>query len=315
MPTKAFFWTVYLKNKFKWFYYINIGVSPLVLPKKKLSRFVWKILAILEKPFLMQLIETKQMFFFDCVDFIEKFYRIKIPLDVIYNIPMNIEELNIDKIKSRYNNEDFLLFTSARADFPFKGYIFGLIEMFKTISIDKRMKLIIISSGAQDEMIKKRINDLNDDVKQKITFINGESYDKVIKHMEASNLVIGMGTTVLDAASRGIPVINVVPYTFELMSSGLWNGNRSSVNTLDNVIAAVNKVMNSSLAEYECISRNTYAKCKEKYDINVIMEDVIKKKGCDSFNLFNNLLLLWAFILRLLIDYVWQKKQRYKFIF
>ena len=117
--------------------------------------------------------------------------------------------------------------TIARADFPFKGYIVGLIEWFKTSS--ERTNLNIISYGKDEKVIVDKINALDDSVKNRISFVGKTDYNELEKYYQNADIYVGMGTTVLDASLRGIVSIPVQAYTTDLVADKFFFEDYSKV--------------------------------------------------------------------------------------
>ena len=82
------------------------------------------------------------------------------------------EEIELEKkIDVSYQNR--IIFTSSRADFPFKGYIFGLIDDFSRLSSKyPDIRLCIVCSGDSDDVqkVKDKIASFGEDVRSRIEF-------------------------------------------------------------------------------------------------------------------------------------------------
>lgn len=141
-----------------------------------------------------------------------------------------IIRLAIDVVSPReiiVYNEKINILTIARADFPFKGYIVGLIEWFKTSS--ERTNLNIISYGKDEKVIVDKINALDDSVKNRISFVGKTDYNELEKYYQNADIYVGMGTTVLDASLRGIVSIPVQAYTTDLVADKFFFEDYSKV--------------------------------------------------------------------------------------
>ena len=76
---------------------------------------------------------------------------------------------------------------------------------------------------------QKKINDLDENVKKRISFIGKTDYTELELYYQSTDLYVGMGTTVLDAALRGIISIPVRAYTLELITDKYLHEDYSKV--------------------------------------------------------------------------------------
>lgn len=111
------------------------------------------------------------------------------------------------------------ILTICRADFPFKEYVIGLIDDFQTIDYPNT-KLTVISYGSDINEVKKHISN-----NQKIELIEKVDYNKLYNFYNRSDIYVGMGSTTIEAASYGIPVINANSYDRSFKSTGFFCDN------------------------------------------------------------------------------------------
>ena len=111
----------------------------------------------------------------------------------------------------------------SRADFPFKGYIIGLIDW--VIGSGKDVAVTIISYGEGEKEIKEKIASLDADIRQRINLVGKTDYDQLQQYYENADLYVGMGTTLLDASLRGIVSVPVKAYTYELTCDSFFYEN------------------------------------------------------------------------------------------
>lgn len=157
------------------------------------------------------------------IEYTKRYYDLE-----FFDLP--IIRLAIDVVSPReiiVYNEKINILTIARADFPFKGYIVGLIEWFKTSS--ERTNLNIISYGKDEKVIVDKINALDDSVKNRISFVGKTDYNELEKYYQNADIYVGMGTTVLDASLRGIVSIPVQAYTTDLVADKFFFEDYSKV--------------------------------------------------------------------------------------
>lgn len=144
--------------------------------------------------------------------------------NLIFRLPIEtvaVSDEDIEK-KARQRAECFKVLTIARADFPFKGYIKGLIVLINEMSkAGLQIELKIISSGEQvkkiDNWIKKYAENAN----------VGAAYDVEYKGLfefyKEAHIYVGMGTTVLEASDYAIPSIHIAPYTYDVIGEYFFN--------------------------------------------------------------------------------------------
>ena len=76
--------------------------------------------------------------------------------------------------------------TIARAEFPFKGYILGLLDWFA--SSDSNIRLTIVSYGPDEKKIADRIDSFDEIVKKRITLVGKTDYGQLEKYYKTADL-------------------------------------------------------------------------------------------------------------------------------
>lgn len=145
------------------------------------------------------------------------------------------------------------ILTVSRADFPFKGYIKGLVQVVSSIKsegYDVRLK--IITAGNEINKVRDWCNDISN-----IEILDNIKYEELPNYYRESDIYVGMGTTILEAAAEGIIAIPVSPYTYECNSHGLFCdkpnwilteiGEGKSINELIKQIVTLNKEEKNNL--------------------------------------------------------------------
>lgn len=137
---------------------------------------------------------------------------------LVFRLPIettDVFDADIEK-KARQRTECFKVLTIARADFPFKGYIKGLIALIGGLSkTDMQIELKIISSGKHVDKIDDWIKELARDADVKVAY--DVEYKDLPGLYNEAHLYIGMGTTVLEASDHAVPSIHIAPYTYDLI--------------------------------------------------------------------------------------------------
>ncbi len=207
----------------------------------------------------------------------------------ILRIPLDIIEIDDNLLRRKSAMKELNILSIARADFPFKGYILGLIDCVKKMNIGIIASLTIITYGQNVELIYNKVQELNSDIRDKIHLVGKTDYDELQKYMLESNLYIGMGTTLLDASVRGIISIPVKSYTYELISDHFFyddifqvTADQCSVNRIEQLMLQVSKM---SPNEYYTISKSTIKKIEDTYGSSIIasqLEDIFSQLGFNS---------------------------------
>lgn len=223
----------------------------------------------------------------------EEFYKLRVIDDDnrIFRLPMYLCEYNEEKIKARWQKKDFNILTIARADFPFKGYIFGLIDDYERLQNKYGyLRITIITYGPGVEELNKKINCLPEQTRNGIYLVGRIPYEELGYYFEKANLFIGMGTTVLDAANYGIPSIVIHPYTYKNIAEGYFYERPFVLGSSENNVSAIDlieNVINMDENEYLDICNKSYNALKATYEIGVIMQRFIKYRNIDFDNIIS----------------------------
>ena len=206
----------FLKNKLNHvFMYI---VNPKILwldntLKSKLKRFLCKKI-------IKKYIKSSKFIFMDeqCLESTLKSYRLNENISKIAKlIRISVDDINVDRIIKEKSNRIKLLSVS-RAEFPFKGYLIGLLKWFnKYCSNDERFELTIVSYGPDIEKVEYELNNLSDNAKKRICFLGKTNNEKLKEMYLNSDFYIGMGTTILEASQLGCVSYAVEPYKYDLV--------------------------------------------------------------------------------------------------
>ena len=200
------------------------------------------------------------------------------------NFPMNILRICVD-IKYKQITRDIvsilsspILMTVARADFPFKGYLLGLLRWFSDFN-NLRLRLVVVTFGNDIDIFLNELNRLSDAVRQRVTVYDKLNLDELGEVLKNSTLFVGMGTSVLDAASYGIPSIPVKPYTYEVLCNGRFDSNPSFICAGDNLeyidfSECVNSILTMTSNEYYCASAETLDLVSKNYGSDKIAKQL-----------------------------------------
>ena len=189
----------------------------------------------------------------------------------ILPLPYNTENTTVHK----RNSGIFCILTVTRADFPYKGYVLGMLEDFDE-NHDKlpNFELTIISNGNDINLLRQKIDSLKN-IKDNVILIEGVSPNKLPYYYSNSDLYIGMGTTVLEAADYSVPIIMTAYNTNYFTSTGLFHDNPMDLGSCNYSEKGIDKtiyVSRLSDEQYADIQRKTRGSLVDNYDENVILE-------------------------------------------
>ena len=245
----------------------------------------------------------------DCVS---KYYPdINFSNSEIIRLGMEIPPYNPEQRMKIYKEEIFTILTIARFDFPFKGYIAGLIASY--VNLRKKfdnIKLTIIGDGAGRSELEEKINHISDtSIKSGICMLGYLPYNEIQKYIEQASLFIGMGTTILDSAKYGVPGIVATAYQMEDYASGFFHMDYTCIGRLIDEEGAkkyrfeelVEQIYAMSEEEYLKTCGDAYSLVHKHYGIENCMEQIMamdaKRKIKPSFGIslfYNYILPLWV---------------------
>lgn len=179
-----------------------------------------------------------------------------------------------------------IIMTAARAEFPYKGYMIGLIDSFSELKKKyPYIRLEIISAGDDLDKLRDKIQKNPD--KDSIILHGWMDYDRLLHTMENCKLFIGMGTGLLDAVTRYKPAIPVNFNTYgcyaeRRMSQDPRYLDTKDVHCINPAVELMSEVLSMTFEEYEKECVDSFEKAKELYDIDMIMGKLIMAKTDDN---------------------------------
>lgn len=237
--------------------------------------------------FIYQYIDNGNIIFMDemCMEWTEQFYHKEIdnPKEKIFRIPMDDIDWKAEKfdLKLEKRKEGCRILTIARADFPFKGYIKGLIEDFSVLQKKyKNLSLKIISYGPGIDALKSWIMTAEQNGAKNIELIGETRYDLLEEYYWQAHLYVGMGTTLLDAAKYGVVSVNALLDTYQLESTGFFHefpylaaaekkNSSPALNLLETAIMLPRE-------EYEKWSEMTRELFQQYYSMDIFMDRILR---------------------------------------
>ncbi|MBR5994341.1 MAG: glycosyltransferase [Lachnospiraceae bacterium] len=210
-----------------------------------------------------------------------------------------------------------LIMTAARAEFPFKGYIIGLIDDFAELKKDyPSLKLSIVSAGDDIDEVKEKIEALPTDIARDVELVSWLPYEKLLETIKACKVFVGMGTSVLDAALQFKPGVVVEYDTYENISDHLI-AEAPDRFTLDKgcrerAIEIIRRVLSLDADEYHKEALRSFLKVSEYYDINYNMKKFLECKNIRTKSVLN-IFDYCRHIVNNHVNYVRNKKKRVVF--
>lgn len=193
-----------------------------------------------------------------------------------------------EMIACKSNQHAFNILTVSRADFPFKGYLYGLVDIIRNWSFEsEEIALTIISYGSGVDQLKEYARGL-----ENVQFVGKVTYSNLWSYYKRADLYIGMGTTVIEAASQGTPALAVRSYTRSVEAPGLFSdfptylGGTASFDTIsvDSLIRHCASLSNEELRTLGVESHNAF---NEHYSleetVSRLVEVVIQADSSKSF--------------------------------
>ena len=211
----------------------------------------------------------------------------------IIRIPEVIQSVDGKLIQERAGREKLNILSIARADFPFKGYLIGLIDFVANSLLDN-LSLDIVTYGKDMNLINKKMNELSKEQRKKIHIYGRTSYENLEAFFQQAKLYIGMGTTIIDAAQRGILAIPVKADTYEVYAGNFFHDDYKCLsgffvkeNRIDDLVNYVNKLDQNTYIKLAKLSRKLV---KEHYSVSKTTNDLTKQFEKIDFDSHNSVI-------------------------
>lgn len=177
----------------------------------------------------------------------------------------------------------FHILSVSRMDFPFKGYVLGLIDCCEELKERyPGLELTLIGDGPGYDKVLNKVKELKSE--PYIHLLKTVPYEELEQYIISSDLCVGMGTTLLDAGKRGKIGIIATANQYMPLSCGFLFDNPDHVAVFAGeegwdryrFAELVTKVMDSSDEVFQNWCRKSYEVVKEKYDICNVMEKLVE---------------------------------------
>ena len=106
---------------------------------------------------------------------------------------------------------------------PMKGYVEGLISAIAVAVHEEQLDVELKVIGAGPLMSRLKWIAFRSGISDRVTFTGAVSYGELPAVYRNADIFVGMGTTVLEAASQGVPVIISEAYTKQFRTPGLFS--------------------------------------------------------------------------------------------
>lgn len=217
--------------------------------------------------------------------------------DDVMLLPMKIREFNTDHIRRKVSEGSFNILTICRMEFPFKGYVFGLIDLFsRLVSEGLNVTLTIIGSGNDNDKLARKIDSIEKTVSDKIEWKEGVPYKQLHSYFEKASLYIGMGTTVADAVNYGVAALPIGSYTYECKGYDFFAIDPENLGALHgerDIGDLVCSIYNMGADDYVKHCEEDHKGLKRMYDIQTIGECFLSFKNSEHgiFNTFERMII------------------------
>lgn len=231
------------------------------------------------KNLLLTLEKNKAVLFMnkDVIEAHEKFYNLEINNKNILELPIEIKESS----KMNEKISQFNILSIGRLICT-KKYVYGLISDFDEFyKGHANSKLLIIGDGGEKQSLIKYAKSLKSYKNGKIEFLGTVQYDELDKYIYKASMAVGMGTSLLEMASAGIPTVIAPAFVEHNISNGfdfeddnIGDTKNSCTNTYKDYMELL---YNCSEEEYKKISNKSRQAVIDKYSIDNIMNQWLCK--------------------------------------
>ena len=275
----------YLKSRYTFTVFVNLFY---VLTSYDMMKSRIPLVRYLESKILGHIIESNSIVFMDeetrkiAVNAHNELYACgQTIVRLGYEVSPEISERLLYK---KYNNFERHICSIARFEFPFKIYILGLIDVF--VSLSKKypiLKLTIIGKGPGRNTVIKKIGELDNNIAERITLVDGCSYEELNTYIDEAFINVGMGTTILDFANRSVPSIISLANEIGDVSYGLWNENwhvlggflHDNMAPLKSISQCIEDVLQLEQKEYINICKLHRSLLINNYGMENVMENIL----------------------------------------
>ena len=222
-------------------------------------------------------VKNHHIFFMDeqCLRYSNKTYNLGIKEEQINEHIVHIL-YETNTIEPKKTSDRINILSVSRADFPFKGYLKGLIDEYSILhKTFQNISLTIISSGEHINILKEWIDKADTSIK----LVEGVQYSNLASYYKNADLYVGMGTTILEASAYGVISVPISPYTYECNASGLFIEKPewllTEVSEGEPIHDLMIKLLRMDAKQVKMISDKSMSIVKEKYSEDAVMRELM----------------------------------------
>lgn len=194
------------------------------------------------------------------------------------------------------------IISACRMVFPFKSYVLSLIDDFtELVAKYPEIELTLIGDGEDFNKLKYKVEQLQDNIQNKIHLLGNLEHEKMLAEIEKSYVFVGHGTSVVDAALVGVPSILVPSYQDEGYSVGIWDEMPYSMGVMKGskgwdkykCVDLLDKILAETDTQYQERCTKVKTVVSDLYDINKNVQKML------SIHTHEDIRFLW---LKMLLD-------------
>lgn len=207
-------------------------------------------------------------------DAIEKAYGIKIEEKNKKRVPsfINKREFDEERIRRNYRNDVFTIIAAGRLEFPHKGYILGLIDVFCQLKKEYSfLRLCIIGDGIDKDILLKKLDSIPQEIRKDIDYEEMKPYDQLLDIYEKCNLSISIAGCATSSAMLGLLTLPARNYTEECEVYGFIPESKNMVTSTEPgkpVREYIEQVIHMTEEEYVQRSKLSYD-CYENSSVSI----------------------------------------------
>ena len=210
-----------------------------------------------------------------CMDRTSRIYGCASRPDLVIPLAMELRGYNRRQAQERYRQREFRILTITRMEFPFKGYVIGLVGLFEQLRRRyPSLHLDVVGDGSCGRQLKNRLGHLDPEIRRRVHWHGSVPYGELDAYFRKAKLYIGMGTTVLDAANHGIVSLPVGSYTYHCKGYGFLHQdpmNLGGIGGRTEMEGLIRQVLAFSEEEYCHCVRRQFAAIHPLYDMDRVM--------------------------------------------
>lgn len=171
--------------------------------------------------------------------------------------------------RSRSRDTDFRIISCGRFQFPYKGYMLGLVREYAALKPQyPQLKLELIGYGLDEKRLYDLIDSYPPEITADITLHGAVHYDSLQTYFDQCHLCLGTGGSIRDAAISAIPSLPTVDDTEECLVGGFFAGDQSiwvSFPPPHPVRGFILEAMEATEEEYVSLCRGAYDTFASEY--------------------------------------------------